>query len=103
MCTSLLYLRKFFKTLNLHALKTVNTSFILLFFLINSDNALFGQSSAGGSDLTFYGLVGLSAVLLIWALLSIAGNLMKIEAEKQGIDTVRNNFGFLPDLRDIFG
>ena len=84
-------------------MKTVNSFIILLFFQINFSPPLFAQSSGSASDLTFYMLVGVCVVLLIWALLSIAGNLMKIEAEKHGIDTVKNNIGFLPDIKDIFG
>lgn len=84
-------------------MKTVNTIFFLLFFQIIFSSSLLGQSKGSAGDLTFYLVVGVCVVLLIWALMSIAGNLMKIEAEKHGINTVKNNFGFLPNLKDLFG
>ena len=64
-------------------------------------NILSAQSQSSGSNLLFYVIVAVCAVLVIWAMLGLAGNLLKIEASKYGIDNETSNFGVFPDLRDF--
>lgn len=60
----------------------------------------FAQSSSSeSSGYLFYGVVALCAVLIIWAMLSIASNLMKIEGAKHGIK--EEKMGFFPTLKDF--
>jgi Na+-transporting NADH:ubiquinone oxidoreductase subunit A len=59
------------------------------------------QPQSSGSNLLFYGIVAVCVVLLLWALLSLAGNLLKIEAIKNGIDPEKNNIGIFPGLQDF--
>jgi Na+-transporting NADH:ubiquinone oxidoreductase subunit A len=59
------------------------------------------QSQSSGSNLLFYSIVAVCAVLLVWAMLSLAGNLLKIEAIKNGIDPEKNNIGIFPGLSDF--
>lgn len=61
------------------------------------------QSETSGNNLLLYGLIFTAIVLVLWALLSIASNLIKIEAEKSGINTVKNNFSLFPGFSDFFG
>ncbi|MBL0099080.1 MAG: hypothetical protein IPP49_02715 [Saprospiraceae bacterium] len=50
------------------------------------------SSSSESSGYLFYGVVALCAVLIIWAMLSIASNLMKIEGAKHGIKEEKMGF-----------
>lgn len=60
------------------------------------------QSTSNGGSLLFYSVVGICALLVLWAMLSLASNLMKIEAGKHGIDASNNNMGVFPGLKDFF-
>jgi len=62
---------------------------------------LSAQSQNSGSNLLFYGIVALCAVLVVWAMLGLAGNLLKIEASKHGIDPEKSNIGIFPGIRDF--
>jgi Na+-transporting NADH:ubiquinone oxidoreductase subunit A len=64
-------------------------------------NILSAQSQSSGSNLLLYGIVAVCAVLVIWAILGLAGNLLKIEANKHGIDSEKANIGVFPGLRDF--
>lgn len=48
-----------------------------------------------------YGLIGLCALLLVWALFGLASNLLKIEADKYGLDSEKNRIGIVPGLSDF--
>ncbi len=63
---------------------------------------LSAQSQSSGSGLLFYSIIGLCAILVVWAMLSLASNLMKIEANKYGIKSDNNNMSVFPGLRDFF-
>ncbi|MCE2790176.1 MAG: Na(+)-translocating NADH-quinone reductase subunit A [Saprospiraceae bacterium] len=60
------------------------------------------SASFSANQLLLYGVVGVCAVLIIWAMMSLASNLLKIEASKYGIDPNSSSVGILPGLRDIF-
>ena len=62
-------------------------------------------SYAQSGDDTNYLLISLIAigiVLLIFAILSIADNLMQIEGKKAGIDPKKTNLGIFPKLSELF-
>lgn len=77
----------------------LNLSLGLMFFT----HILSAQSSgASASSLLVYSLIGVCAILLVWALFGLASNLLKIEADKYGLDSEKNNIGIIPGLRDFF-
>lgn len=61
----------------------------------------FGQSTTEGSSMLFYSVLGLCLLLAIWALLTLAGNLLKIEAHKYGIGENEASTGIFPGLKDF--
>ncbi|MBK9733985.1 MAG: Na(+)-translocating NADH-quinone reductase subunit A [Saprospiraceae bacterium] len=65
-------------------------------------NLASSQSKDSDSDLLIYGLTAVCLVLVIWAMLALASNLMKIEAAKNGLDEEKNNFSVFPGLNDLF-
>lgn len=48
-------------------------------------------------------LVIVGIILILAAVFSISDNLMQIEAQKTGIDTVKNNLGLVPSIPELFG
>ena len=48
-----------------------------------------------------YSLLAVGLVLLLWVLTSLSDNLLKIEAEKSGIDTEKSDIGIFPKLGSI--
>ena len=63
---------------------------------------LHGQSTTSGSGLLLYGIIAISAILVVWAMLSLASNLLKIEAAKYGLDPEKSGIGIIPGMRDFF-
>lgn len=59
------------------------------------------SSQSSGSDYVMYGLILLCVVLVIWAILTLASNLIKIEANKYGIDAEKNKVSIFPSLSDF--
>ena len=47
-------------------------------------------------------LVVIGIILILVSVLSLSDNLIQIEAQKQGIDTEKNNLSVLPSFRDLF-
>lgn len=77
----------------------LNISLGLVFF----SQTLSAQTTASSnSNLLTYGLIGLCALLLVWALFGLAFNLLKIEADKYGLDSEKNRIGIIPGLGDFF-
>lgn len=48
-------------------------------------------------------LLVVGVVLILAAVFSISDNLIQIEAQKEGIDTVNNNLSLVPSISDLFG
>ncbi|MFZ1751652.1 MAG: NADH:ubiquinone reductase (Na(+)-transporting) subunit A, partial [Saprospiraceae bacterium] len=63
---------------------------------------LSAQAPSSDSGWVLYGVLAVCAVLIVWAMLSLASNLMKIEATKHGIDPEKADMGIFPGLKDIF-
>jgi len=58
----------------------------------------FGQSSGSGSNYLLISLIALGLILLVMAVLSLADNLIQIEAGKNGVDTKKTNLGIFPSF-----
>lgn len=63
---------------------------------------LAAQSGSGNSSTLMIAIVTITLILLLWAVLSLANNLMKVEAAKNGIDTIKENFSIIPGLSDFW-
>ncbi len=74
---------------------------ILTLSLSLAANLVTAQSNSSASNLLFFSVAGLCAVLVIWAMFGLASNLMKIEAMKNGIDPEASNIGIFPTMRDF--
>lgn len=48
-------------------------------------------------------LVAVGVLLILFSIYSISDNLIQIEAQKEGIDTKKNNLSLMPSLGDLFG
>ena len=48
-------------------------------------------------------LLVVGVILILAAVFSISDNLIQIEAQKEGIDTINNNLGLVPSMSDLFG
>ena len=62
----------------------------------------FGQSGTSSTNYLLITLIILGAVILVFAILSLADNLIQIEAQKSGVDTKRNNLGIFPSFSGLF-
>ncbi len=82
-------------------MKTRRIKFNLLFSLLLLSTLSYGQSSSD-SNLALYALIALGGGLIFWVITSLADNLLKIEAEKSGIDPQKNDIGVLPNLGKMF-
>lgn len=74
---------------------------ILTFGLALVANFASAQSNSNASNLLFFSVAAVCAVLVIWAMFGLASNLMKIEALKNGIDPESSNIGLFPTLSDF--
>lgn len=64
---------------------------------------IYAQSQEStGSGIMLYSVVALCAILVVWAILSLASNLMKIEANKYGLLQYGKQMGIFPNFRDFF-
>lgn len=63
---------------------------------------LAAQSATGNSSTLMIAIITITLVLLLWAVMSLANNLMKVEAAKNGIDTIKENFSIIPGLSDFW-
>ncbi len=59
-----------------------------------------GGSSESGLMLPV--IIGVAVLLGLWALLTLADNLMQIQAQKVGLDTRKNNYGVFPSITGMF-
>ncbi len=74
----------------------------LTFCLIFLTGMLSAQAQGTGGNMLLYGVIAVAAILVIWAMLGLASNLMKIEAGKLGLNPEKENFGVFPGLTDLF-
>lgn len=84
-------------------MKTSKQRYITLASLILFSQVAYGQSGGNGSNLLVWSLIALALVLIVLAVLSLADNLIQIEADNQGVDTKKNNLGIFPSFSSLFG
>jgi Na+-transporting NADH:ubiquinone oxidoreductase subunit A len=82
-------------------LKTIHFHKIGIILFLFSATPLFSQSVTSGQNLLLISIIAICIVLILWALLTLANNLMRIEASKHGINTNKNNFSVFPGLSDF--
>ena len=74
----------------------------LSFFLFSS-NIAFAQAGTSGSSFVSWGLWAVAIILFFFILISVADNLLGIEAQKAGVDDEdSNNFSIFPSAGDFF-
>lgn len=82
-------------------MKNRRIKFNLLFSFLLLSTFSYGQASSD-SNYTLYALVAVGGGLLLWVITSLSDSLLKIEAEKSGIDTQKNDIGIFPSLGKLF-
>lgn len=82
--------------------KLFNISLCLLFFSTFSQS-VFAQSSGGDTNYLIISFIAIGIFLLLGGIITLADNLLQIEAKKRGVDTDKNKMGLFPNLRDVFG
>lgn len=55
-----------------------------------------------GRDFSMYSAIIVTVALLLWALVSIISNMMKIQGQKYGLDESTHSLGLFPSARDFF-
>ncbi|MFT6335384.1 MAG: Na+-transporting NADH:ubiquinone oxidoreductase subunit A [Saprospiraceae bacterium] len=75
--------------------------FAIVFSLVFLSQFSFAQSGSGSSYL-LYGLIGVGLLLLVFAVLTLADNLIQIEGKKMGVDSRKNDLGIFPNFTDLF-
>lgn len=58
--------------------------------------------SGGNSNYLLISLIAVGVVLMVFAVLSLADNLIQIEGKKAGIDSKKNNLGIFPRISEMF-
>lgn len=75
----------------------------LLIALLMQFNIGYSQSEGmSGSSFFTYGLIVIGIVLLLFAISTVADNLLQMEAKKAGLDTGKENYGIIPRLASGF-
>ena len=82
--------------------KLFHNSFCILFFSTFSQT-VFAQSSGGNTNYVIISLIAIGIFLLLGGIITLADNLLQIEAKKRGMDTKDNKMGLFPNLRDVLG
>jgi len=75
--------------------------FAIVFSLVFLSQFSFAQSGTG-SNYLLYSLIGVGLLLLVFAVLTLADNLMQIEGKKLGVDTNKNNLSVYPKVTEMF-
>ncbi|MBK8518571.1 MAG: Na(+)-translocating NADH-quinone reductase subunit A [Saprospiraceae bacterium] len=78
--------------------RTITLSLTFLAQILSAEPS----TASSGSGILLYSVVAVCAVLVVWAMLSLAGNLLKIEASKYGMDPEKNGIGIFPGVKDFF-
>jgi Na+-transporting NADH:ubiquinone oxidoreductase subunit A len=75
--------------------------FAIVFSLVFLSQFSFAQSGSG-SNYLLYSLIGVGLLLLVFAVVTLADNLMQIEGKKIGVDSKKYNLGIFPRITDMF-
>lgn len=82
-------------------MKIVKCRFAAVLSLLFLSQFSFAQSS-GNTNYLLISLIVVGVVLLVFAVLSLADNLIQIEGKKAGIDSKKTNLGIYPRISDLF-
>jgi len=62
---------------------------------------LVDAQAGSGSSYFLYALIGIGLFLLVFAVLSLADNLIQIEGQKMGVDNKKNDLGIFPKINTL--
>lgn len=93
-------MRRIFK-LNHNNLRKFHKTLLTIVLLSSTQVILSAQSDKGTSGFLFYSLLGVGILVAMVAIVSLADNLLKVEADKVGLDVVKNDIGILPSLSNM--
>ncbi|MDF1698958.1 MAG: Na(+)-translocating NADH-quinone reductase subunit A [Saprospiraceae bacterium] len=82
-------------------MKLVKGRLTVILSLLFFSQFSFAQSG-GNNNYLLISLVAVGVVILVFAILSLADNLMHIEGKKAGIDSKKTNIGIFPRISDFF-
>lgn len=75
--------------------------FTIAFSLVFLSQLSFAETG-DGSNYLLITLIGVGLILLVFAILSLADNLIQIEGQKVGVDTKKTNLGIFPKVSEMF-
>lgn len=79
----------------------VRRKFAIVFSLVFLSQFSFAQSG-NGSNYLLFGLIGVGLLLLVFAVLTLADNLIQIEGKKVGVDSRKHDLGIFPKFANMF-
>ena len=82
-------------------MKPIHSSFKITVALLFSSQLSFAAAGSSPNYL-LYSLFGVGIIALIYAVLSLADNMMQIEAKNLGVDTSENDYSLFPSFSSLF-
>lgn len=82
-------------------MRKYHKALLTIVLLSSTQVILSAQSDKGSSGFLFYGLLGVGVLVAMAAIISLADNLLKVEADKVGLDVVKNDIGILPSVSNM--
>lgn len=82
-------------------MRKYHKALLTIVLLSSTQVILSAQSDKGSSGFLFYGLLGVGVLVAMAAIISLADNLLKVEADKVGLDVVKNDIGILPSISNM--
>lgn len=83
-------------------MKAQKSKIILALVLLSAASPIYAQATSSPNYL-LWSLGGLAIIVLLTAIISIADNLLQLEAHKQGLNTKKNNYSLFPSIDEMFG
>lgn len=84
-------------------MRTGSTKFILLTsFLFLSQFASAQSTESSGSNSLLYAILGVVALIAIFMVVQVSDNMLRLEAQKNGVDTGKANFSIFPKMAEFF-
>lgn len=82
-------------------MKPLHSSFKITVALLFSSQLSFAAADSGPNYL-LYSLIGAGLIALVYAIISLADNMMQIEAKNIGADTSENDYSMFPSFSSLF-
>lgn len=83
--------------------KVISRFFPLISFLLLSQTTFAQVKESAGSSLLLTVIVGVVALIILGVVVQVADNLLRMEAQKAGMDTEKRNFSIFPTFSELFG